>query len=637
MSATRPPSRPVRAPRPPRPAPRPARERAKRRPGSGSLSRAAASVRRWLRTPKGLTTAVVLVVVLGGVAALALMLAQGPGRPRLDFDDARGDAAEVQSRVDASIRGGELSQSLAPGRGDDVAARLEGAPAIFVSVAADPDADVPLQASQRIVFTNTAAVDLDDVRLHVLAPAVGAELDVIRASAGGRSTTPCVDGTSLVMALPEPLAPGDATVVDLSWDLVPTRVSEQENPNPADILRSGERSQFVAQLVRRNLMYLFDWYPRPEPLAADGWRPLAVDPEIADTHGPATSVELEVTAAEDWHVVAGGTRVRDSAGSGVASARFVLAGSRVSPLMLQRNTVVRTVSRGDYRGIGFGLDTLGPAVEDAAGQALAAKAVMSQATGSPYWRDVVVVSLVFGGAAQSFVADNVVFIRQDVLARGAPGLGPGTQPSDYRQAAFEGSSAEWWGGVVDIDATARPAFRSGLRRSAAAVVWRGVGGDDIGRLATAEAARRYRVARAAGNPDVAADLVASGYATPSARDIADAKAMLVYQALAVASAGNVPAAWDATLETFGALARASELDVDAVSRAGADVGIDAVRSESLASTWLTRTDGDATIGRADGQGTIPYFSDGAAADAAAGAAPTVPLDVDAVPASGPGW
>ena len=62
-----------------------------------------------------------------------------------------------------------------------------------------------------------------------------------------------------------------------------------------------------------------------------------------------------------------------------------------------------------------------PLVEDSAGQALAAKAVMSQATGSPFWRDVVVVGLVFGGESPYFVADNVVFVRQDVLSAGRSG------------------------------------------------------------------------------------------------------------------------------------------------------------------------------------------------------------------------
>lgn len=637
MSAPTPPPRPVRTPRPRRPAPRPEHEPPRERSGPGPLTRAARRALAWLRTPRGVVTAIVVVVVAAGAVALLLILGQGPGRPRLDFDDARGSADDIRAKVAASIRDGELSASLAPGRGDDAADRLDGAPAIFLSVVADPDADVPLKATQRIVVTNTAAVDLDDVRLHVLAPAIGAELNVLAASAGGRSTTARIEGTTLVVALPAPLAPGDAAVVDLSWDLIPTRVTESENPNPADVLRPGGQSRFVAQLVRRNLMYLFDWYPRPEPLAAGGWQPLQVDPEIADTHGPATSVELEVTRAPDWHVAAGGTRVRDATGAEVAAARYVLAGSRVAPLVVQRNTVELTVTRGVYHGIGVGLDTYGPAVEDAAGQALAAKAVMSQATGSPYWRDVVVVGLVFGGDAKYFVADNVVFVRQDVLARGAPGLGPGTQPSDYRQAAFEGSCAEWWGGVVDVDATAQPAFRTGVRRSAAAVVWRGIGGDGIGRLATADAARRYRVARAGGTPDTPADLRAAGYPTPGARDVADAKATLVYQALAVAAAGNDPAAWDATLATFGALAAAPQLDIAAVAKAGAGAGVDGARASSLATSWLAGTDGDATIGRTDGLGTIPYFTDGAAADAAAGTSPAVVLDLAAVPTAGPGW
>lgn len=585
-----------------------------------------------------MVTGVVLIIVVVGVAVLPFTLGRTAGRPHLGFDDARGSAADVRAKVAASIRDGELTQSLAPGQADAAAARLDGAPSIFVAVAADPDADVPVKAVQRVVVTNTSAVDLDDVRLHVLAPAVGADLRVLDAKAGGVSVDARIEATTMVLPLRAALGPGESTVVDLSWDLVPVRVAEPQNPNPGEVLRpEGGKSRFDAQLVRRNLMYLFDWYPRPEPLGPDGWRPLQVDPTIADTHGPATAVELEVTRTADWHVAAGGTRVRDDSGETATASRYALAGSRAMPLVLQRNAVERAVSKGIYRGFGFGLDTLGPAVEDCAGQALVAKAAMSQATGSPFWRDVAVVGLVFGGDATSFVADNVVFVRQDVLARGVPGLGPGTQPSEYREAAFEGSSAEWWGGVVDIDATNYPALRTGLRQSAAALVWRDAGGDPIGRLATADAARRFRVARAGGTPDVVADLGVPAYSTPGMRDIAAAKGALVYQALGVALTSDSPAAWDGTRRAFGALAEAVALDPESVAAAGTRAGLEAGTATTLADTWLRGTDGDATIGRSDGAGTIVYFTDGAAADAAAGASPAVPLDLDAVQGSGPGW
>ena len=107
-----------------------------------------------------------------------------------------------------SIRHGELSESLAPGRGDEAAASLDGAPAIFLSVAADPDADVPVEATQRLVFTNTSAVDLDAVRLHVLAPAVGAELRILDAKAGGRGVDARIEATTVVVPLPRGAGPG---------------------------------------------------------------------------------------------------------------------------------------------------------------------------------------------------------------------------------------------------------------------------------------------------------------------------------------------------------------------------------------------------------------------------------------------
>lgn len=610
---------------------------APQRTGPGALTRVTRRVTAWLRSPRGAATAVVLAVVAVGALAALLTLGQGPGRPRITFPDADGAADDVRLQVSESVRGGTLSESLAPGRGDETAARLADAPAIFLSVAVDPDAATPVKATQRIVVTNTSDTDLTDVRLHVLAPAVGADLRLVSAEVGGHGVEAHTEATTMTLPLRDPLATGAATIVDLSWDLTPARLAEPEDLNPAEVLGPGAKSAFQPQLVRRNLMYLFDWYPRPEPLGPRGWEPLHVDPLLADTHGPATNVELEVSSAGDWQVAAGGSRTSDEGAGATATRRFVLAGSRVAPLVLQRNSVERVVSKGAYRGVGVGLDTFGPAVEDAAGQALAAKAAMSQATGAPFWRDVTVVGLAFGGDATYFVADNVVFIRQDVLARGVPGLGPNTQPSEYRQAAFEGSTAEWWGGVVDVDATTLPALRAGVRASSAALAWRACGGDAVGRVATATAARRYRVARSAGAPDVPADLPATGYAAVGQRDVAAAKGFLVYQGLAVELTEDGPAAWGGSLAAFGALSRAAMLDVDAVAAAGTGAGLAPARADVLARTWLQGTAGDVTIGRVDGQGSIVYFTDGAAADTAAGANPVVPLDLDAVQGAGPGW
>lgn len=594
---------------------------------------------QWLRTPRGAATAIVLAVVVVGAAAALLTLGQGPGRPRITSPDAGGSAEEIRDRVGESMRRGPLSESLAPGQGEAAAARLADAPAVFLSVAVDPDAETPLRAEQRIVVTNTSGVELAEVRLHLLAPAVGSRTRLLSARAGGHDVEARTEATTVTLPLRDPLPAGAATIVDLSWDMTPARLAESEELSPAELLgpAAAAKSEFQPQLLRGNLMYLFDWYPRPQPLGPDGWEPLDVDPLLADTHGPATTVEMEVHAPADWQIVAGGTRTSTQVQGASATARFVLAGSRTSPLMLQRNSVERVVSKGVYRGIGVGLDTFAPAVEDAAAQALVAKAVMSQATASPFWRDVVVVGLAFGGEAPYFVADNVVFVRQDLLARGVPGLGPNTQPSEYRQAAYEGSTAEWWGGVVDLDATALPALRAGVRASSAAMVWRAAGGDAVGRVATAAAARDYRVARSGGTPDVPADLGHAGYPSAGLLDVAAAKAFLVYQALAVAATVDGPAAWDGCLAVMGALSRAERLDVDAVADAGIGAGLTSERAADLARAWLAGTEGDATIGRADGQGSIVYFTDGAAADTAAGASPVVPLDLEGVEGAGPGW
>ena len=121
------------------------------------------------------------------------------------------------------------------------------------------------------------------------------------------------------------------------------------------------------------------------------------------------------------------------------------------------------------------------------------------------------------------------------------------------------------------------------------------------------------------------------------RDIAASKAALVYQAVAVALTSDSPAAWDGTFTTFGALARAVSLDPGSVAAAGSRAGLEQGRAGALSASWLRGTDGDATIGRTDGQGTVVYFTDGASADAGAGSSPTVPLDLDAVQGAGPGW
>jgi len=577
-------------------------------------------------------------VVLGAFGIWATIGA-GPGPPRLSFDEARGSAAEVRAQVQRSIREGSLSTSLAPGIADAVADELATAPAVFLAAALDPeDQSWPVVATERVLITNTTRSDLADVRMHVLAPAAEGEIEIAGAKVDGQGVPTRIEGTTLVVGVRHPLPPEGSALVELAWRLRPKELVESANLSPADVLSNPkDSSTFSPQLVRRNLMYLFDWYPRPLPLGDGGWEPLETDPLIADTAGPQGTLMVDLDHPDDWGVAASGARVDQGRADGRAHERYVLAGSRCGGLVLQRNTVERQVRKGDFVATGFGLDRFGPAVADAAANALFAKAVLSEQAGRTRWRQVSVVGLVFAGDAPMFVADDTVFVRQDVLAKGAPAQGPNTEESDYREAAFEGASAEWWGGAAEVDATRHVFLRSGFRRFSAALVWRAVGGDSAAREISSASARRFRDSRLTGTADVPADVASGVYTALPQQAIAGSKTALVELALASARDGDGPAAFDGARDLFAATSTQGRLDAGAIGDGAVQSGLAPERASAMVESWLRGTDGDVTIGLADGAGTIPFWTNGTAAVAAAGNRERYPIDLDAAEGAGPGW
>ncbi len=606
-------------------------------------------LRLWsaVKTPRGALLTIAVVAIVGGVIGMVVVLPSPAGTPRLAFDDIAGSPSQTRVNVLASTENGAVSTSLAPGLGGEAAVGLADAPLYFLSAYADIDIEAApamleeFSVTEQVVFKNTSDVKLTDARLRVVGEVAGSELELLEVGGAGDSAT--LRGSSMIVELSSPLEPGEEAVLDLSFRVRPPALAQ-----PGDIgdiiTDPGTGGDFgTVALTRANLVYMLDWYPRLERLGPDGWVVASTDDEARDFSGPAGVVQFDIDLPDDWFISAGGTMLRDETARGRTKQRYVLAGSRALPFVAMRNGVEVDESIGEFRASGLSLDTFGFTLTDATRQALYAQAVLSDEFASNMWRDTAIVGLALGAGSDTIVADNMVLIDQDLLAKAVPNGAAGASGAEYRTHVFEGVAAQWWGGRTDIDADALPAYDEGLRQWSSALVWRRIGDDPLMRIATSnDIAKQYRSARDGGIADMPASLRHGDYESSQAIELAAAKVALAQPAVALELAGTSDfglayesvgrdALRELVSEMFGDIDEAAL--IDAYTQAS---GIDAETVRSILSSWLTESSGDAQIGSTNGAGSIPEFTD---TSSAADELPSRPwiANFRTVKGFGPGW
>lgn len=621
-----------------RPSRKPQRSRTETKRRDKTKSKSEGRVTRGLRrfaaalaTPRGAALAIALVALCAGVALLGVALTTGPGGARIDFDTASGSAGEIREATLASVRDGDISESLAPGVSADAASRLAEAPIYYLSVFAHADAESPgvleeFAVAQRVAFVNTTGKPVGEVAFSTAGLGAESKIEDLRTGRDGSSVRQ--SDSEITVTLDDELKAGGQAVIDFEYRFVPTRLIESNDIS--DVISGGDTTT-SAQLTRRNLAYLIDWYPRIRL----GDKPAA--PAIA-------SLDIDLPAG--WTTASGGTRIVKSEDAARKRERYVLAGSTSMPLVAMLNAADAAVTDGAYRATGIGLDRFAAGIDDSVRQALYAKKFLSGRFESTLWRDNVVIALALRVGSDTVVADNVVLLSQDLLGAAPSAAGPGTKDADYRQLIFEGVAAEWWGGRVRIPVDTLPAYPKGLRAWSAALVWGALGGSSLERLASAQTlAEVYRQARNADTPDQVASAPLSSFTEPGELAIAASKVGLSVPGSAIGISGAQGEAAQLTaVATLGSAALAelnrdvfSTLDPGVVSAAFASAGgVSEPEASAVVKPWLEGLDGDAEIGLEPGEGQIPLYTDASAA-AKGVSGTTFPADIATIDGGGDGW
>lgn len=591
---------------------------------------------------------VALVVLVVGGIGLLFAVDVDPAVPRVDDPAAAGDASTVRERATASVRSGDLSRSLAPGTQEAAAAALADAPVVFVRATVDVDRS-RVQASQRIVLRNTSDRPLRDIKMSVLAPAVGSTFTALAATVdgGGTAVRSEDDGRILVLPLRAPLQPGDDAVVELAFRLVPRAIDE--DASVANLVGGDTDDRITLQVRRDRLWQLLDWWPRPLRLDGTGWRTQTAPADVADFSGTPSLVHVTVDTPSDWKVALGGLVTDTSVDGEVRTSRSVTAGGRTTGLLMLRNGVTSERRRGSFRMNGFALDSFTPAVDDVLGQGLLAQASLSTQLAPAPWSTTMLAFAPLQGPRKLLVADNFVLMDQDYLLEVPSTEGPGVQASEYRQAVFEGVAGCWWGGLLDVDAASAMTLRDGLRRWSGSSVWSDAvttGTDPAAGLfaATQALARPFREARAAGQDDLVALQPSDSLAAPSAWQVVDAKGGYVAPALASAvdpAMADVPVALvngpirDGFARMF--TSRWGRADEASLRSAFTTAPTKAPTIDATASQWLRERLGDVQIGRRDGEGSLAAFTNANEWSARIPSGTTFDRDPATVPAAGEGW
>lgn len=651
-----PPSRPPRQSqrRPPDRRAERSRARFPRRHRSGKLQAATRRAAAFVRTPRGAVTSVAGLLLVVGVVGLVSISGEQPVPPEVTFATAQGSAEEIREATLKSVVDGPWSDAVAPGRAGEVAEALTKSPIYHIAAWFSPGEDV--LATSRVAFVNTSERTLDDIRFGVLAPAVGADLEVLTAKVDGRRVGHRLDGTTLVVDVAESIVPGGEAVVELGFRLAPRRLEQVEDP--AEAITGQPDTRITLVFERKGLVILVDWYPRLFALGKSGWIDKPVVPDAVDFSGPAGIVALALDVPGDWRDLVGGHLIgsastgedQEPSEAGRRRVTYVLPGARAMSFVAMPNAVNLSEDRGEYQVEGLALSSFVTELRAAVVDALTAKAALSGFVSPPVWRDTKVAAVALRGPYKSIAVDNLVLVEQSELRELPSERGPGTAQGAVRTLLFAGVASEWWGGIRGIDGTALPGLRDGIRQWVSTGVWQSISGNgDSRRLATATGlAPLYRSGRDSGAQDLPASTAWEGLAgSLQALGIVTSKAGLLHPALADAVRPEpVPPATAATevsdpaLSTLAGRDLFGSLDAGDVEAAyeetarGFGVGPDVVRG--VFTRWYDEVHGDEEIGRRAGEGTLVPWTD-ARTSSPLVSADSFAADPEAVTTAGEGW
>lgn len=183
--------------------------------------------------------------------------------------------------------------------------------------------DATYTGTARITFVNESEETLDDLVFRTFPNAdlvYGGALEITSANVAGQSVAPEVflsDETAVRLELPEPLAPGGLTVVDLTF----------EGEVPVGFESSDTYGIFTRTETEAGpVLTLANWYPLLAIRKDGEWYATPVVGEGDAVVSETALYRVAITAPSDWHLVTTGSAVETSEGDDRVGQRTFVSG-----------------------------------------------------------------------------------------------------------------------------------------------------------------------------------------------------------------------------------------------------------------------------------------------------------------------
>lgn len=206
---------------------------------------------------------------------------------------------------------------------------------------------------QQVYYTNREAVPLDRIFLRLFPNALGGEMVVSAVQAGGIEVSPAYrfERTALEVLLPQPLDPGQSTILALDYRITA----------PTTLDKGYGLISYTRDILALDTPYA------PIPVFDDeGWN-VETPPANADTsYNDASFYLVRITAPAALELVATGVAVEQERGSAAQTVTFALGPARDFFIAGSARYVSRTAQLGETQVSSYALE----GEEEAAGVAL---------------------------------------------------------------------------------------------------------------------------------------------------------------------------------------------------------------------------------------------------------------------------
>lgn len=190
-----------------------------------------------------------------------------------------------------------------------VLAELDGAPVYHMIIEID-DSLTTVRGRLAVHYTNQEGIDFGEIYFHLHPNLLDGAIEVADVTVNGAHVTPELEAGDTVMRvpLPQPLAPGEAAVIDMVF----------ETTVPTDIGRN-----YGILAYADDVLALAHFYPMLAVYDEEGWNITPADVQGDVTYSDTGFYRVQVSAPQDLVLVGGGLAVEESSDGGRQTVTYV--------------------------------------------------------------------------------------------------------------------------------------------------------------------------------------------------------------------------------------------------------------------------------------------------------------------------